>query len=294
MRARNLKPGFFKNEELFKLGPWTMLCYAGLWLLADREGRLEDRPERIRGEIFPYRMRGVCVENMLTSLQHRHFIVRYSVQGRSYIAIPSFRKHQNPNVKEAASTIPAPYENNLDTYEYGTSSAPSPFPLPPSLKNIEQTLSPELAGVVENPGLLSDSIESQEGYPSSSWIRTHHDIWYREVYWCHQNKPRSLTAYDKRISTLMRNGHQTKESAHQFLIEKALEDLTKFRGTSDWDWRRKLHPATWLNGERWNDEPSQAAPASSRSMTAYEKRDAETARLFRERMEAHAPKIQAD
>jgi len=30
------------------------LLYPGLWMLADREGRLEDRPLRIKAEILPY------------------------------------------------------------------------------------------------------------------------------------------------------------------------------------------------------------------------------------------------
>jgi len=36
MRARNIKPGFFSNEDLAECSPWSRLCFAGLWLLADR------------------------------------------------------------------------------------------------------------------------------------------------------------------------------------------------------------------------------------------------------------------
>ena len=53
-RARNIKPGFFKNEELAECSLAARLCFPGLWLLADREGRLEDRPKRIKGELFPF------------------------------------------------------------------------------------------------------------------------------------------------------------------------------------------------------------------------------------------------
>ena len=44
MRTRLLKPGFFMNEELARLPVRARLLFAGLWCLADREGRLEDRP----------------------------------------------------------------------------------------------------------------------------------------------------------------------------------------------------------------------------------------------------------
>ena len=30
------------------------LLFVGLWTIADRNGRLEDRPKRIRAELFPY------------------------------------------------------------------------------------------------------------------------------------------------------------------------------------------------------------------------------------------------
>jgi hypothetical protein len=55
MRARNLKPGLFKNELLGEANPLLTILFEGLWCLSDREGRLEDRPLRFCAEIFPYR-----------------------------------------------------------------------------------------------------------------------------------------------------------------------------------------------------------------------------------------------
>ena len=52
-RARNIKPGFFKNELLAEMPPETRLLFMGLWCLADREGRFEDRPKKIKMELFP-------------------------------------------------------------------------------------------------------------------------------------------------------------------------------------------------------------------------------------------------
>ena len=54
-RARILKPGFFANELLAEIHPYGRLLFAGLWTLADREGRLEDRPKRIVRCDFPLR-----------------------------------------------------------------------------------------------------------------------------------------------------------------------------------------------------------------------------------------------
>src|SRR6266852_5199602 len=105
-RARMLKPGFFLNEDLAELPPLVRLLYAGLWTIADREGRLEDRPKRIKNAVLPYDK--LDVDAALTKLQDSKFVVRYEAQGGRYVWIPAFRKHQNPHHREPPSTNPAP------------------------------------------------------------------------------------------------------------------------------------------------------------------------------------------
>lgn len=105
-RIRSLKIGLFHNEELCDLSPWHRLLFAGLPLLADKEGRLEDRPRRIKAELFPYD--DLDIDVLLTDLARRSFVLRYVADGVAAIAIPNFLKHQRPNNKEAASVIPAP------------------------------------------------------------------------------------------------------------------------------------------------------------------------------------------
>lgn len=106
MRTRNLKPNFFKNDILGSLNPLARLLFSGLWCLADREGRLEDRPLRIKAEILPF---DDCdVDSLLSLLHENGFITRYEAEGKKYIDIPRFTYHQHPNMKEAASEIPPP------------------------------------------------------------------------------------------------------------------------------------------------------------------------------------------
>jgi hypothetical protein len=76
--------------------------------MADRQGRLEDRPLRICAELFPYR-RSVTekkADAMLRWLSDNGFIIRYEVEGRRYIQVVEFLKHQNPHKNEAPSKIP--------------------------------------------------------------------------------------------------------------------------------------------------------------------------------------------
>ena len=105
MRSRNIKPGFFKNCDLADAGPHTQLLFAGLWCLADCEGRLEDKPRVIKAELFPYY--DCDVNGELTVLQRLGFIQRYSTGAQALIQITNFHKHQSPHHTEKKSELPA-------------------------------------------------------------------------------------------------------------------------------------------------------------------------------------------
>lgn len=104
MRARNIKPGFFKNENLAELGMFERLLFIGLWCLADREGRVEDRPKRIKIELFP--CDSCDVDQGLNSLASAGFIRRYAYDKYSIIEVCTFKDHQSPHGSEKDSVLP--------------------------------------------------------------------------------------------------------------------------------------------------------------------------------------------
>jgi len=122
-RSRNIKPGFFINEAVVELPFEYRLLFIGLWTLADREGRLEDRPKKIKMAIFP--ADSVDVEEGIWCLHRAGLVLCYAVENERFIYIPSFIKHQSPHVKEAESTIPPP------EFETSTGLAPDEHPLNP-------------------------------------------------------------------------------------------------------------------------------------------------------------------
>lgn len=97
-RIRTIKPEFFLDDELAELTPLTRLLFIGLWTLADCEGRLEDRPKRIRAQLHPFD--DGDTDAMLQALHDRRFIIRYIVDGNRYIEVRSFKKHQRLTTKE--------------------------------------------------------------------------------------------------------------------------------------------------------------------------------------------------
>lgn len=105
-RVRDLNPGFFLDDELADLTPLHRLLFAGLWCIADREGRLADRPRKIKPQVLPY---DDCdVDEMLTDLHDSGFIFRYGATGRPAIAIPAWSRYQRPHYKEADSILEPP------------------------------------------------------------------------------------------------------------------------------------------------------------------------------------------
>lgn len=112
-RARGIKPGFFTNDLMAEIEPLGRLLFAGLWTIADRDGRLMDRPRKIRAEVLPY---DDCdADALLSQLATRGFIQRYESHGIALIQVVNWKKHQQPHINERPSELPAPDEHDAPT-----------------------------------------------------------------------------------------------------------------------------------------------------------------------------------
>lgn len=226
MRARNVKPGFFKNEILAECHPLARILFEGLWCLADRSGRLEDRPMRIKAEVLPYDAKP-DINALLNELASKRdpdgrpaFILRYSVGTSNYIQILHFLGHQNPHVREPESTIPAPDENSTSIMpapdETGSRPALSPFPFPES--------------PIRNP--LSSA---PQGF---------------DRFW---------EAYPKKIGKGAARKAWVKIRSPSSLLQVMLDAIEKQKQCDQWQKENGKYipnPATWLNQTRWEDEVS--------------------------------------
>lgn len=105
-RTRLLKPGFFTNDSLAECDPLARILFAGLWTLADRAGRLEYRPARIKAQVLPYD--AADVPGLVGQLEARGFVRRYEVDGAAYLQVEAFTRHQNPHRNEGESVCPEP------------------------------------------------------------------------------------------------------------------------------------------------------------------------------------------
>lgn len=116
-RIRTVKPEALHDEELWDLevdlGAPVFRAFVGLWTQADREGRFEWRPRALKAAVLPYW--DGDFSRVLDALVTRDFLRKYAVDGREYGWIPTFRRHQAINNKEAPSEIPPPPESIEET-----------------------------------------------------------------------------------------------------------------------------------------------------------------------------------
>lgn len=236
MRARNIKPAFFANDELAELPALTRLLFIALWCQADREGRLEDRPKRIRALALPYD--DIDTDAALDELAEAGFIQRYEAEGDRFIQVTTFSKHQHPHVKEADSVIPEPPpEKPTDgpaPDQHRASTRPAPC---------KPEKSPSDCGL-----LITDSIKDR-----SARADRFPDFW--KVYPKKRKRKQALEIWKRK---------RLDRSADELIA-----DVEK-RKTADRRWLDGFapDPTTYLNGERWTDELEQPKAGNGNGATA--------------------------
>jgi len=221
MRARNIKPGFFMNDQLADVPFEGRLLFQGLWCIADREGKLDDRPRRIQAEIFPYD--DVDVDALLAQLEAEKLIIRYETEECRYILIPTFLKHQNPHQNERPSCIPDPEDLAPKTEGLATKEESA---------QVMEEHTP--ADSLNHESLNHEEDLDQEGQPDP--FDTFWELYPRKV-----GKGQAKRAF---VAALKKTDLST--------IIQSLE-----RQLPAWKNREPAfvpHPTTWLNGDRWEDQ----------------------------------------
>jgi len=257
MRARNLKPSFFKDEELGELPPLTRLVYAGLSCLADFRGVLEDRPRRIKAELLPYDAGPPDIDEMLKQLAAKRKIVRFD-SGAPYIWIPDFEREQNPHKQECAkgSSLPVPPRSEIRT---------SSEPVPNSTGTGSEVIGliPDSRFLIADSGyripedeapngdLLSEPEDSEDGEPGAKMLPPRVQ-WFEEfwaVVWEKIGRGAARKAWLSKVKT---------RSVADRVIAAARSQGPDLVASAKRNGHSVLHPATWLNQERYDDEPATA------------------------------------
>jgi len=106
-RIRTIKPDFWTDEHIVELSAFARLLFIGLWNFADDDGRMEYSPKRIKMQIFP--ADPLPIVEIFDELLREGLVEVYSVDGKEFLQVKNFSKHQKID-KRAASKTPAPQQ----------------------------------------------------------------------------------------------------------------------------------------------------------------------------------------
>jgi hypothetical protein len=233
MRARNVKPGFFLNDELASLSFPTRLLFLGLFCAADREGYFEWRPNKLHAIIFPYD-HDLDIDEMLCNLMALHFITCKNNIGH----IVNFVKHQRPHVHETKSVLRAAYEKDEENQCHDMSVDVGRC-CPDSL--IPDSLIPDSLSLLD-----CKKRQREKGKDKPKSKRDHKF----ESFW--EKYPRKVAK-----GSAIRAWKKLKPSTE--LTEAILGKLLEAQTTAQWqeeNGRYIPYPATWLRAEGWLDDYS--------------------------------------
>jgi hypothetical protein len=228
-RIRTIKPEFFDDEVLCALPPLHRICYAGLWCQADKAGRLEDRPRRLKARVMPFD--DVNMDVILTDLVQAGFIIRYVVEGKQYITIKpsSWEKHQRPRNDEPESVLPPVDSAKVFVASLGSDESVTVQSLGKERKGTER------GKELRDAPLLERFERFWENYPKKVG---------KDAAWAEfkkRNPGDDLTDAMIAVVLSQRASEQWRKEGGQYIP----------------------NPRTWLHQGRWQDEPVSSRPASA-------------------------------
>ena len=100
MRIRSIKPEFWRSEDIADLTVEDRLLFIGLWSYVDDNGVGIDRLADVCADLFALDLERdppetfARVSRGLQNLSEAGRIVRYTVEGKSYLHITNWSKHQ--------------------------------------------------------------------------------------------------------------------------------------------------------------------------------------------------------
>lgn len=224
MPNRIIKESICTSNEIDALKPEEEILFYRIIVNCDDFGRMDARLPILRAKCFPLRIDSVKDKDIrawMNTLIKQGLIFIYEVDGKEYLQMSTWEKHQQIRAKR--SKYPAP-DDGLITSEINGNH--------------------KISNVPENP--IQSNLESESNPNPTSTQSTLKDRF--ETFWTAYPKKRSKGAAEKAWAKIKPNEQLTGE------ILSALE-----RAKTSADWQKDggqyiPYPATWLNAKGWEDD----------------------------------------
>lgn len=245
-RMRSLKPEFWLDRKLARsLTRDQRMLYLGLWNQADEHARAQADPRLIQGQVFPYEddLTPGDIDVMLKALEVAGVVQLYEVDGDPYLYLPKLGKHQRLEPTKVDSRHPSPpcatAEDQPDADPSDTDARAAQTDPSAAQTDPGGARTKHVAGSREHEA-------GTRGADESAPRRAGDDDGFAEFWQAYPRREARRRAEQAWRSALKRADSAT-----------ILAGLARFRWPDDPKFVPL--PASWLNADRWADQPPLAA-----------------------------------
>jgi len=244
-RIRSVKPEFWIDEKLAAATSRdARLVYVGLWNLADEHSRLRGSAAYIKGQLFPYDddLTPATLGRLVDELEQVGAVQRYAVDDEGYIYLPKLARHQRLEPDKVPSRLPPP------PFEV---DRPEPDPDRSARRTDESASDAEDHALLYVAGSREHVAGSRDtrGAARTQTSAAFDEFW--SIYPRREAKAAARKAWDKAI----------KRADPADICAGA----KRYRDQPGRDPKFTAHAATWLNADRWADEPQSGSVVAIRA-----------------------------
>lgn len=287
MRIRTIKPEFWRSDDITRLSREHRLLFIGLWQYVDDNGVGIDDYRQIAAELFALEddqndVRTFIREGLAT-LSRGLLIYRYEIDGRHYLQVRNFKRHQRVDKPNKPRYPEAPPDHKPPTSESAPVSGDSREALATPSRASRETLEPGQTGqsqisgvsrlaldppIVDAIALTSDSGDPRETLaPVTEEQRNRGEgkdtPSLRSERVTTRPSPRGLDRFPAFYDAYPRHvGRRDAEKAWTAAMKRGVDSEHAIRAARRYadecrgrEARFVAHPATWLNQGRYDDAP---------------------------------------
>lgn len=273
MRIRSIKPEFWRSEDISRLSIEDRLLFIGLWSYVDDNGVGQDRESLVAADLFADDLSRdprdtlARVSGGLERLSEAGRIVRYTVDGRAYLAVTNWERHQRidkPNKpryplptsenavvndtlatpsRDTRDTLATPSrleQGNRGTEEQGSNTLGHPA------GDRERTVTDDARSVHDDESNVSEA--PSKSAPTASTYPPEFEQWW--------------AAYPKKVGKrrALKDWKQAVKRERAGEIIAATRQFAEYHAAYGTEKRFIPNPSTWLNRDGWGDELPQIRP----------------------------------
>jgi hypothetical protein len=215
-RIRTIKPEFPQSESMGRVSREARLTFVLLWTIADDEGRLRGNSRMLASLLFPYDEDAPGqIEGWLCELEEENCIVRYQVDGATYVQILNWLNHQK-----------------IDR--------PSSSKIPPFDESSRVIAKDREASSLDQGSRIKDQGPKDQGRAENSALSADFETWW--------------SAYPRKASKGQARKAYIAARKRGIEADLLLAGAKRYAADPKRDPNFTKHGSTWLTGECWLDE----------------------------------------